>query len=176
MSLTALPTTHLIASGNGTDSITMPIRMDPGFDPDFTCNVGRFVQQWGVVPLNWLKRFANSRYTYGYIGENDLTMYPILRPGSFVQIDESMNKVVQGTWRSEYDRPIYFLETREEFLCCWCRQRGAEIFAEPHPLSPVQPRSFRQGEAEILGQVVSVAMRLGSAPLEQAPKARKQPT
>jgi hypothetical protein len=54
------------------------------------------VEQWGQVPLAYLAQFATCQYTYGYIGSDDLTMYPILPPGSFVQIDESKKKAVEG--------------------------------------------------------------------------------
>ena len=47
------------------------------------------VEQWGVVPLAYLAQFANCEYTYGYIGSEDLTMYPLLPPGTFIQVDES---------------------------------------------------------------------------------------
>jgi len=68
------------------------------------------VEQWGLVPLSYLAQFAHSDFTYGYIGTQDFTMYPILPPGSFIQIDEEKNKVAEGSWRSEYERPSIFVE------------------------------------------------------------------
>ena len=89
-------------------------------------------------------------------------MYPILLPGTFVQVDESKNRVVEGNWKSEYERPIYFIETRDGHTCCWCTQAREEIILQPHPLSPVAARALRHPqEADIIGQVVGVAMRLG---------------
>jgi hypothetical protein len=89
-------------------------------------------------------------------------MYPILQPGSFIQVDESRNKVLDGGWRSEYERPIYFVETRDGHTCCWCTLTREEIILQPHPLSPVPPRVLRYPQqAEVIGQVVGVAMRLG---------------
>jgi len=97
-----------------------------------------------------------------FIGSEDLTMYPILPPGSFIQVDESRDKVREGGWRSEYERPIYFVETREDHTCCWCTLTREEIILQPHPLSPVPPRVLRYPQqAEVIGQVVGVAMRLG---------------
>jgi hypothetical protein len=137
--------------------------MDPGFDPRRTSNLGRMVEQWGLVPLSYLEQFAQTAFTYGYIGTEDFTMYPLLPPGSFIQIDESRNKVVQGAWRSEYERPIYFVETRAGHTCCWCTMKGSDqIVLQPHPLSPIQIRILRHPQdAEVIGQVVGVAMRLG---------------
>jgi hypothetical protein len=137
--------------------------LDPSFDPRRTVNFGRMVEDWGMVPLAYLTRFESFQYTYGYIGSEDLTMYPILPPGSFVQVDEVKNKVADGGWRSEYERPIYFVETRNGHVCCWCTSnKPEEIILQPHPLSPVTARVLRYPqEAEVIGQVVGVAIRLG---------------
>jgi transcriptional regulator with XRE-family HTH domain len=143
-------------------SIQIPVRLDPSFDPRRTVNFGRMVEQWGLVPLAYLAQFASCQYTYGYIGSEDLTMYPILPPGSFVQVDESRNQVADGGWRSEYERPIYFVETRDGHTCCWCTLSREEIILQPHPLSPVAARALRYPqEAEVIGQVVGIAIKLG---------------
>jgi hypothetical protein len=144
-------------------AVQVPLRLDPSFDPRRTVNFGRMVEQWGLVPLAYLAQFASCRYTYGYIGSEDLTMYPILPPGSFVQVDESRNKVADGGWRSEYERPIYFVETRSGHICCWCTlTKDEELILQPHPMSPVAARTLRYPQqAEVIGQVVGVAIKLG---------------
>jgi hypothetical protein len=157
----APPRSHLSRTLSGLASVQVPIRMDPAFDAQRTSNLGRMVEQWGLVPLAYLAQFAQTPFTYGYIGNQDFTMHPILPPGSFVQVDESKNKVVEGSWRSEYERPIYFVETRDGYTCCWCSMRRDDVVLQPHPLSPVQIRVLRHPqEAEIIGQVVGVAMKL----------------
>jgi transcriptional regulator with XRE-family HTH domain len=144
------------------EAVELPVRMDPGFDPRKTLNFGRMVEQWGTVPLIYLEHFSKVDFTYGYVGSEDLTMYPILPPGSFIQIDESRNKVLEGGWRSEYERPIYFVETRDGHTCCWCTLAREEIILQSHPLSPVPARILLYPqEAEVIGQIVGVAMRLG---------------
>ena len=153
--------THLITSPYAFDSSEIPTRLDSGFDTRTTFNVGRMIRSWGVVPMSYLKRFADGNFSYGFIGSADLTMYPLLLPGTFVQIDEKKNKVTMNRWRSEYERPIYFIETRDEFLCSWCEESSSILTVRPHPLSPSQTRVFKLGsEAEVLGQVVGIAMRL----------------
>ena len=88
-------------------------------------------------------------------------MYPLLRPGSFVQIDDSSTRWQKNPWRSEFDRPMYFVELRDGYVCSWCELQGKTLTIIPHPLSPSQTRQFRYpDEAEIVGRVTAVAMRL----------------
>ena len=161
LGISAPPRSHLSSALANQQTVQMPVRMDPAFDPKKTLNFGRMVEQWGTVPLAYLEQFSKVDYTYGYVGSEDLTMYPILPPGSFIQVDESRNKVVEGGWRSEYERPIYFVETREGYTCCWCTVGREDLILQPHPLSPVQPKVVRNSLAEVVGQVVGIAMRLG---------------
>jgi len=153
--------THISTQIKSMQDIRIPVRLDPSFDLRKTSNIGRMVEKWGTVPLAFLSQFADRNYTYGYIGSEDFTMYPLLMPGSFVQVDEARDKVVDGSWRSEFERPIYFVETREGYTCCWCSVRGDRITLQSHPLSPVGTRIMDLNtEAEVLGQVVGVAMQL----------------
>ena len=57
-------------------------------------------------------------------------MFPILRPGSIVQIDGSQQKISHVKWQNEHDRPIYFVELRQEFICSWCEVREGHLLAE----------------------------------------------
>lgn len=156
------PKSHRMEALQNTSVVQMPTRLDPSFDTRRTSNVGRMIEQWGAVPLSYLAQFVNHNFTYGYIGSEDFTMYPILPPGTFIQVDESRNKVMDGVWRSEYERPIYFVETRDGHTCCWCTLKRESLILQPHPLSPVSVRVLRHPqEAEIVGQVVGIAMRLG---------------
>jgi transcriptional regulator with XRE-family HTH domain len=157
------PSSHFSNAGENLAEISIPVRLDPGFHLQKTTNFGRMIEKWGVVPLSYLSMLAaDERYSYGYIGSEDFTMYPILPPGSFIQVDENKNKATEGAWRSEFERPIYFIETREGFVCSWCHVQRDTIVLQPHPLSPVPVRMLRHPqEAEIIGQVVGVAMRLG---------------
>ena len=81
------PRSHKAESLSAKGQVRIPVRMDPGFDVRRTANLGRMVEQWGLVPLSYLEQFAQTAFTYGYIGTEDFTMYPLLPPGSFIQID-----------------------------------------------------------------------------------------
>ena len=156
------PKSHFEETSLGSGAVAIPTRLDPSFDPRRSANLSRIVEQWGLVPLAYLANLSNDRYMYGYIGSEDFTMHPLLPPGTFLQVDESKNKIVPGIWRSELERPIYFVEMREGYTCCWCSLKGEQIILQPHPLSPVPVRMVRHPqEAEVIGQVVGVALKLG---------------
>jgi transcriptional regulator with XRE-family HTH domain len=156
------PKSHISKLVRGVSALQVPVKLDPSFDLRRTANLGRMIERWGLVPLSYLSHLADHQYTYGYVGSEDFTMYPILQPGSFVQVDESRNRVVEGAWRSEYERPIYFVETRDGHACSWCSVKRDTIILQPHPLSPAPLRIHKHPQdAEVVGQVVGIAMKLG---------------
>jgi transcriptional regulator with XRE-family HTH domain len=164
--------THRIEVAEGRGNVQIPNKLDPGFDIRRSTDIGRMIESWGVVPMQYLQELSKKKYTYAYIGMEDLTMYPLLLPGSFVQVDEDRSRVEEKKWRSELERPIYFVETRDGHVCCWVSVRRGEIILQSHPLSPVPARILKHPqEAEVLGQVVGVAMRLGEP---NAPDEREQ--
>lgn len=155
------PRSHRVETLKTVQIVNLPVRLDPGLDLRRTNNLGRMIEGWGLVPLAYLEQFASHEFTYGYVGSEDFTMYPLLLPGSFVQVDESRNQVTEGLWRSEYERPIYFVETRNGYVCSWCTLQDDRLILQPHPLSPEPTKMMRYPQdAEVLGQVVGIAMRL----------------
>ena len=156
------PNTHLIQGKRIPHELSLPLRFDPSLDFSKTANLGMFIQKWGLLPVTYLKTFTTDDFCYGLVGSQDYTMYPILPPGSFLQIDPSKTRVRRGIWKSDYDRPIYFLETREECLVGWCTLKDGKIILQPHPMSPCDIRIMKwPQEAEVIGQVVGAAVRLG---------------
>ncbi|HWR15957.1 MAG TPA: helix-turn-helix transcriptional regulator [Terriglobales bacterium] len=168
--------THRVEPPKALNTIEIPVKLDPGLDLRKTGNLGRMIEQWGTVPIAKLQALSNGDFTYGYIGTEDFMMYPLLMPGSFIQVDESRNVVADGVWRSEYERPIYFVETRDGYFCCWCSVKGEVIILQPHPLSPSSVRLMRfPQEAEVIGQVVGFAMRLDRfSPPTKLPETKAQ--
>jgi transcriptional regulator with XRE-family HTH domain len=154
--------THAVKfKARGEGEVTMPLALDPGFDIEETSFFSRVVQRWGKVPLLMLQGLDVRHNSYGYIGSSDFTMYPVLQPGAFVLIDETKRKVVNGIWRNEFERPIYFVETREAFYCGWCTLSDGQLTILAHPSSGVAPRTFEfDSQAEIIGQVIGVASLL----------------
>jgi transcriptional regulator with XRE-family HTH domain len=168
----SVPATHISSIFHGLVSAKVPSNLDPAFDPASSSSLGRMIVSWGTAPLAYLKKFSeNNNFSYGYVGQDDWTMYPLVLPGSFLQVDETRRRVLPGPWRSEYERPIYFVETRQGHICCWCDLNQKLLTVVSHPMSPVPTRVFRLGsEAEVLGQVVGVAMRLDSRLAPEPPK------
>ncbi len=155
--------THLLSVevGNPERPIRFPIRFDPGFRPEKTAFLSRMIELWGEIPAGLLAALDLKKHIYGFIGLEDRMMVPFLRPGSIVQIDDTRRRVVNQACSNELDRPIYFLELRYSYECCWCYGRGRELMLIPSPLSPCAPRTIRiPDEGEVLGQVVGVAMRI----------------
>ena len=161
--------------------VTIPIRLDPSFRWESTQLINRAVALWGEIPAALLLDCNPRQHMYAYIGLEDSSMAPLLRPGSLVMIDEDRRQVETGRWNSEYERPIYLVEHREGYLCSWCEICGPHITIIPHPTSAAPIRTFNLStDAEVIGQVVSVAMRLVPlAPASRAhgiaPPARSEP-
>ena len=172
---TPLPHTHLAnLDVYDTDrSVSFPVRFDPGFKPERTNLLSRMVEIWGEVPISLIQQLDFRHTSYGYIGLEDYTLSPLIRPGSFIQIDDRQKRVQKFPWRTEFDRPIYFVELRDGYACAWCELQGNQLTLLPHPLSQCSVRQFAYpAEAEIVGRVTGVAMRIvnysGSSPGEPA--------
>ncbi len=116
---------------------------------------------WGRLRGTGLPNAARSPVLYGVIGSRDLTMDPLLPPGSLLQIDSGRNEVETPRWRNEYERPIYFVQGAKGFACGWCEVGPSKLSLIPHPLSPVRIRQFRYpDEVEIVGRVTAATISL----------------
>ena len=158
-----LPNTHLVTveDPDPEKTVSFPIQFDRGFNLDNTNLLSRMVEIWGDVPIALIQRLDIRHGKYGYIGLQDLTMYPLLRPGSFVQIDTELGNIRRCRGARN---------TIGRFTSSNCgtgmRVRGARfktgnLLLMPHPLSHCKIRRFvYSAEAEIVGRVTAVAMRL----------------
>ncbi|HYM13610.1 MAG TPA: helix-turn-helix transcriptional regulator [Bryobacterales bacterium] len=157
--------THPIGfQGNGHGTVTLPLKLDPGIDLRRTAYLSRMIQEWGRMPLALLENLKVKEHRYAYIGTDDYMMYPLLQPGSLVQIDESRRDIHASGWANEYERPIYFFEMRQGYACSWCSLNGSRLILQPHHTSSCSPEMYvYPDEIEVVGQVVGVAMRLDSA-------------
>jgi hypothetical protein len=158
-----LPRTHLL---NGADeaeaeNVTVPVEFKAGFRFEKTNLLARVVEKWDEVPVGLLQHLDLRRSMYGYVGLEDFTLFPIIRPGSLVQIDANQRKIVNVKWTNDYERPIYFTELRDGYVCSWCEVDRGQLLVVPHPYSQLQVRRFDYpAEAEIVGRVTGVTMRI----------------
>jgi hypothetical protein len=117
-------------------------------------------------------RSEYKRITYGLIGTSDFTLYPLVLPGSIVQIARDYKAVRHGLWRNEIERPIYFLELRDGYAYGWCELNDGYLTVLPHPQSPCTSRRFAHPiDIQIIGRVVAVTMFL-TCPTAGGPNAR----
>lgn len=157
------PKTQLVSAAEEPESetVVVPLQSRENVKLDKTNLLSRLVEIWGEVPIRMLQHIDLRKCEYGFIGMSDFTMFPILRPGSIVQIDGSQRKISHVKWQNEHDRPIYFVELRGEFICSWCEVREGHLLAIPSPNSMCEIRRFvYPRDAEIVGRVTGVAMRL----------------
>jgi len=161
--LMPLPNAHLTTFRHGGENppVCFPVHFNLGSSLNGTNLLSRIVGLWGEIPIALISNLDLRHSTYGFIGFKDFMMYPFLRPGTFVQIDGRSTKVEKGVWQTQFDRPLYFVEMRDGYTCSWCELEGRELRLIPHPCSPCATRFLHfPDEAEIVGRVTGIAMRL----------------
>ena len=96
--------------------------------------------------------------------ENSNERTELIPAGSVVKIDTRKRQISsKKDWTREFQRPIYFLATREGYVCGWCELDKTSEWLNliAHPLSPVFRRRWKyHEEIESVGRVVAVAIRL----------------
>lgn len=158
-----VPRTHLLESGGDFESerVSLPVRFKSEFRLERTALLAQVVEKWDQIPVGFLQHLDLRKSVYGYIGLEDYTLYPLIRPGSLVQIDASQRKLSVEKWKTEYDRPIYFVELRNGYVCSWCQVDRGQLIVIPHPNSHQDVRRFDYpSQAEIVGRVTGVTMRI----------------
>lgn len=158
-----LPKTRLLGTAEDTDTenVSVPVEFKPGFRFEKTNLLARVIEKWDEVPVGLLQHLDLRKSMYGYVGLEDFTLFPIIRPGSLVQIDASQRKISTVKWKNEYERPIYFTELRDGYVCSWCEVDRGQLLVLPHPHARLQVRRFDYpSQAEIVGRVTGVTMRI----------------
>jgi transcriptional regulator with XRE-family HTH domain len=158
-----LPHTYLVTPtlGGAKSTLVAPLELREKVDFGITNLVSRMFRSWGEIPVELLHHMDWRNSLYGYIGIEDRTLYPMLRPGSFVQIDSHQTKVEPDGWRDEFERPIYFVELRDTYVCSWCEVDGSQLVLLPSAQSGKKARHIRYpGDADIVGRVTAVTMHI----------------
>jgi transcriptional regulator with XRE-family HTH domain len=143
--------------------VTVPLPAEIQVDLNETTFLSHLLRRWGKMPLGILNGLDTKRFRYGFIGSEDWRMHPLLPPGSFVAIDQGRRKIVADGWTSEFERPIYFLESRDGYLCGWCAICDGKLVVQAHPSSDKRVAIFEYPqEIDVIGQVAGAAMPLDS--------------
>ena len=104
-----------------------------------------------------------SRFRRGVIGREDRTLEPMIPAGSIVLIDTQKRSIAgRREWNHEFDRPIYFLLTRQGYVSGFCElDRETDwLTVIPHALSFESNRRWRfKREIEVIGTVVAIVVR-----------------
>jgi transcriptional regulator with XRE-family HTH domain len=165
------PRTHLV---------TPPDEREPGVAPAGELeDAASLLEDTHLVSR--LVDIAIRQSLFGYIGTQDRTMSPLIRPGTFVQIDVKQthikNEAIQKG-SGPFARPVYFLDIRTGYACGWCQLEDGILTLIPHPESGVKARSFRYpSEVEVVGRVTEIFMCIEEerqAKIEE-PMGRKNP-
>ncbi len=167
----ALPRTHLIA--DQIEPAAHPVNLPPRFKDrvplEKTNLVSQMFNNWGGAPVSFPSATDLGHSLYGYIGTEDFTLFPLIRPGSFVQIDARQKRIDRSGWSNEFDRPIYFVELRDSYACSWCELKDGRLLLIPYPRLRNRVRAVRfPDDAGIIGRVTAVSMRIAEAP--QSPR------
>ena len=104
-----------------------------------------------------------THYRRGVIGSRDRMLEPMVRAGSIVLIDTQKRAIAgRKEWNHEFDRPIYFLITRNGYVSGFCEldKEADWLTLVPHPLSYETSKRWRyRKEIEVVGTVAGIFMR-----------------
>lgn len=90
------------------------------------------------------------------IGLSDRMMWPLIPPGSLLQLDAKVKTVENGAW-SEFERPIYLIEYKNKFYCCHAQRRGETLRLISHAESPAPPSiSVPCKDARVRGRLTPI--------------------
>lgn len=116
----------------------------------------RLLRMWRDVPLLLMLDVDWERGPLVLVGTADRMMWPLLPPGSLLQLDQNARTIPDNSF-SEFDRPIYLIEYRNRFVCCHAQRRGETLRLISHAESqgpPSIPVPFK--EARVRGQLTPI--------------------
>jgi len=162
-----LPHTHLVGSPEWQEEI--PQAAMSGVPLEKTDLVSRMFSGLGRLEADLFPEGPVGSSVYGYVGTRDFTLFPLIRPGSFVEIDSSQRKIERTRWGSVFERPIYFVELRDDYACSWCEEKDGSLLLIPYPQSGCRVREVRYpAEAGVIGRVTAVMMRIAESRSKRA--------
>jgi hypothetical protein len=123
---------------------------------DPTSATHRILSTWADVPILLMLDVDWERGPLVLIGLSDRMMWPLLPPGSLLQLDQKVKTIASGSW-PEFERPIYLIEYRGQFYCCHAQRRSETLRLISHAESQAPPSiSVRMKEAKVRGQLTPI--------------------
>lgn len=116
----------------------------------------RLLAAWAEIPLLLMLDIDWDRGPLVIIGLADYMMWPLLPPGTLLQLDTRMRTINAGAW-SEFQRPVYLIEHKNKFYCCHAQRKGATLLLISHAESPSPPTtSIPFKDARVRGQLTPI--------------------
>jgi hypothetical protein len=113
----------------------------------------RLLTAWSNIPLLLMLDIDWERGPLVLVGLTEYMMWPLLPPGSLLQLDPKVRTIADGTF-TEFERPIYLIEHKDRFHCCHALRKGQTLLLISHAESPSPPSTpipFR--EARVRGRL-----------------------
>ena len=116
----------------------------------------RLLSAWSDIPILLMLDIDWDRGPLVLIGLSDRMMWPLLPPGSLLQLNPKARTIAEGSW-SEFERPIYLIEVKGKFFCCHAQRRRETLRLISHAESPAPPAiSVPFKEARVRGQLTPI--------------------
>ena len=116
----------------------------------------QWLSGWSQVPLLLMLDVDWERGPLVLVGFSDRMMWPLLPPGSLLQLNRNV-KTIADSPSTEFKRPIYLIEYRGRFRCCYAERRRDILRLIPHEESGLRPSiSVPFKEAKVRGQLTLV--------------------
>src|ERR1044072_7293906 len=116
----------------------------------------RLLSAWGDIPLLLMLDVDWDRGPLVLIGLSDRMMWPLLPPGSLLQLDAKVRTIAGGSWSGVEGRS-YLIEYRGRFFCSQAQRRGETLRLISHAESQSPPAiSIPFKEARVRGQVTPI--------------------
>jgi hypothetical protein len=116
----------------------------------------RLLTAWSDIPLLLM---LDTDWEHGplvLIGLSDYMMWPLLPPGTLLQLDAKRRTINAGSW-SEFERPVYLIEHKSKFYCCHAQRKGQALHLISHAESPSPPTTIIPfKDAKVRGQLTPI--------------------
>lgn len=113
----------------------------------------RLLTAWADAPMLLMLEEDWEDGPLVVVGFSDRMLWPLLPPGSLLRLDSKARKIEDRSW-PEFERPIYLIEHRDRFYCCYAQRRGDMLRLISHLESPAPPSfSVPYKDARVRGQL-----------------------